>query len=325
MNRKTDMITTGGRHPMKITYSVGFKSNGKITALDLEILLDAGLSEDVSPLMPSGIQGAMMKYDWGALSFDVKVCKTNTVSRTSVRAPGDVQGSYIAEAIIEKVASYLSIDVDKIRKVNLHTYESLRLFHSNKAGEPTEYTLPLLWDKLAESSGFNQRIKGVEEFNALNKWRKRGIWRVPAVYVVSMRFTPGRVSVLSDGSIVVEVPGIEIGQGLWTKVKQMVAYSLGQIQCGTTSDELLDKIRVIQADTLSLVQGSVTGGSTTSEASSEAARICCDGLVERLLPVHTALVEKTGGPVTWESLISQVHSFETLMLLVFFGYYQTRI
>ncbi|WZY75274.1 hypothetical protein YC2023_021658 [Brassica napus] len=307
VNRKTDMITTGGRHPMKITYSVGFKSNGKITALDLELLLDAGLSEDVSPLMPSGIQGAMMKYDWGALSFDVKVCKTNTVSRTSVRAPGDVQGSYIAEAIIEKVASYLSIDVDEIRKVNLHTYESLRLFHDKKAGEPTEYTLPLLWEKLAEFSGFNQRVKVVEEFNALNRWRKRGISRVPAVYGVPMRFTPGRVSVLSDGSIVVEVPGIEIGQGLWTKVKQMVAYSLGLIQCGTTSDELLDKIRVIQADTLSLVQGSVTGGSTTSEASSEAARICCDGLVERLLPVHAALVEKTGGPVTWESLISQAY------------------
>ncbi|CAH8362354.1 unnamed protein product [Eruca vesicaria subsp. sativa] len=307
VNRKTDMITSGGRHPMKITYSVGFKSNGKITGLDLEILLDAGLSEDVSPLMPSGIQGAMMKYDWGALSFDVKVCKTNTVSRTSVRAPGDVQGSYIAEAIIEKVASYLSIGVDEIRKVNLHTYESLRLFHNNKAGEPTEYTLPLLWDKLAEFSGFHQRVKLVEEFNASNRWRKRGISRVPAVYAVSMRLTPGRVSVLSDGSIVVEVPGIEIGQGLWTKVKQMVAFSLGLVQCGTTSDELLDKIRVIQADTLSLVQGSVTGGSTTSEASSEAARICCDGLVERLLPVKTGLMEKTGGPVTWDSLISQAY------------------
>ncbi|VVB16926.1 unnamed protein product [Arabis nemorensis] len=307
VNRKTDMITTGGRHPMKITYSVGFKSNGKITALDLELLLEAGISDDISPLMPSGIQGALMKYDWGALSFDVKVCKTNTVSRTAVRAPGDVQGTYIGEAIIEKVASYLSIDVDEIRKVNLHTYESLKLFHNVKAGESPEYTLPLIWDKLAEFSEFNQRRKVVEEFNASNKWRKRGISRVPAVYGVSMRSTPGRVSVLSDGSIVVEVQGIEIGQGLWTKVKQMTAFSLGLIQCGTTSDELLEKIRVIQSDTLSMVQGSVTGGSTTSEASSEAVRICCVGLVERLLPVKTTLVEQTGGPVTWDSLISQAY------------------
>ncbi|CAN8300899.1 unnamed protein product [Cochlearia groenlandica] len=307
VNRKTDMITTGGRHPMKVTYSVGFKANGKITALDVEVLLDAGLSEDMSLLMPNGIQGAFMKYDWGALSFNVKVCKTNTVSRTAVRAPGDVQGSFIGEAIVEKVASYLNIDVDEIRKVNLHTYESLRLFHKAKAGESPEYTIPLIWDKLAVSSEFDQRRKMVVEFNATNTWRKRGISRVPAVYGVSMRVTPGRVSVLSDGSVVVEVPGIEIGQGLWTKVKQMAAYSLGLIKCGTTSDELLDKIRVIQADTLSLVQGSVTGGSTTSEASSEAVRICCDGLVERLVPVYNALVEKTGGHVTWDSLISQAY------------------
>ncbi|KFK26312.1 hypothetical protein AALP_AA8G231300 [Arabis alpina] len=307
VNRKTDMITTGGRHPMKITYSVGFKSNGKITALDLELLLEAGISEDVSPLMASGIQGALMKYDWGALAFDVKVCKTNTVSRTAVRAPGDVQGTYIGEAIIEKVASYLSLDVDEIRKVNLHTYESLKLFHNVKAGEAPEYTLPLIWDKLAENSEFYQRSKVVEEFNASNMWRKRGISRVPAVYGVSMRSTPGRVSVLSDGSIAVEIQGIEIGQGLWTKVKQMAAFSLGLIQCGATSDELLEKIRVIQSDTLSMVQGGVTGGSTTSEMSCEAVRICCDGLVERLLPIKTTLVEQTGGPVTWDNLISQAY------------------
>ncbi|XP_010454411.1 PREDICTED: indole-3-acetaldehyde oxidase-like [Camelina sativa] len=307
VNRKTDMITTGGRHPMKVPYSVGFKSNGKITALDIEVLLDAGLTEDVSPLIPKGIQGALMKYDWGALSFNAILCKTNTVSRTAVRAPGDVQGSYIGEAIIEKVASYLSVDVDEIRKVNLHTYDSLRLFHNVRAGESPEYTLPFLWDKIAEFSGFNQRKKEVEGFNTSNKWRKRGISRVPAVYAVSMRSTPGRVSVLRDGSIVVEVQGIEIGQGLWTKVKQMAAYSLGMVQCGTASDELLRKIRVIQSDTLSMVQGSMTAGSTTSEASSEAVRICCDGLVERLLPVKNALVEQTGGPVTWDNLISQAY------------------
>ncbi|KAL2926056.1 Indole-3-acetaldehyde oxidase [Bienertia sinuspersici] len=37
LNRKTDMIMAGGRHPMKISYSVGFKLDGKITALHLDI------------------------------------------------------------------------------------------------------------------------------------------------------------------------------------------------------------------------------------------------------------------------------------------------
>ncbi|KAF2322336.1 hypothetical protein GH714_012373 [Hevea brasiliensis] len=64
MNRKTDMVIAGGRHPMKITYSVGFKSNGKITALHLDILINAGITLDCSPLMPKAIVGALKKYDW---------------------------------------------------------------------------------------------------------------------------------------------------------------------------------------------------------------------------------------------------------------------
>ncbi|KAK4407533.1 Indole-3-acetaldehyde oxidase [Sesamum angolense] len=51
LDRKTDMIIAGGRHPMKITYSVGFKSDGKITALHLDILINAGVTADISPIM----------------------------------------------------------------------------------------------------------------------------------------------------------------------------------------------------------------------------------------------------------------------------------
>ncbi|KAM7528391.1 hypothetical protein LguiB_031801 [Lonicera macranthoides] len=75
VNRKTDMIMAGGRHPMKITYRVGFKSNGKITALHLEILINVGIAIDVSPILPGNILGSLKKYDWGALSFDIKLCK----------------------------------------------------------------------------------------------------------------------------------------------------------------------------------------------------------------------------------------------------------
>jgi xanthine dehydrogenase molybdopterin-binding subunit B len=62
-----------------------------------------------------------------------------------------------------------------------------------------------------------------------NKWRKRGISCVPLIFKAAVRATPGRVSVLNDGSIVAEVGGIEIGQGLWTKVQQMTAFALGQL------------------------------------------------------------------------------------------------
>uniref|UniRef100_A0A1J3G0L1 Indole-3-acetaldehyde oxidase n=1 Tax=Noccaea caerulescens TaxID=107243 RepID=A0A1J3G0L1_NOCCA len=303
VNRKTDMIMTGGRHPMKITYNVGFKSTGKITALELEILIDAGATLGLSLLMPSNIIGALKKYNWGALSFDLKLCKTNLLSKAIMRGPGDVQGTYIAEAIIENVASSLSLEADTIRKINLHTYESLALFYKDSAGEPHEYTLSSMWDKLGVSSKFEERVSIVREFNESNIWRKRGISRVPITYPVSMYATPGRVSVLSDGSIVVEVGGIELGQGLWTKVKQMTSYVLGLLQCDG-SEELLEKIRVVQSDTLSMVQGNFTGGSTTSEGSCSAVRLCCETLVERLKP----LIERSDGPMSWNKLISQAYA-----------------
>ncbi|KAK7300353.1 hypothetical protein RJT34_11197 [Clitoria ternatea] len=307
VNRKTDMIMAGGRHPMKITYSVGFKNNGKITALELEILINAGIYADVSAIIPRNMIGALKKYDWGTLSFDIKLCKTNHPSRSAMRGPGDVQGSYIAEAIIEKVAATLSMDVDSVRTINLHTYSSLKAFYDHSSGEPHEYTMPSIWTSLAVSANYELRVEMVKDFNRVNTWKKRGISRVPVMYEVNLRTTPGKVSIFSDGSVVVEVGGIELGQGLWTKVKQMVAYALSGVQCDGSGDDLLDKVRVVQSDTVSLIQGGLTAGSTTSESSCEAVRLSCNVLVERLKPLRGKL-QKEMGSVKWETLILQAYS-----------------
>ncbi|XP_073140258.1 abscisic-aldehyde oxidase-like [Henckelia pumila] len=305
LDRKTDMIIAGGRHPIKITYDVGYKSDGKITALHLDILINAGIKADISPVMPNSITGALKKYNWGALSFNFKVCKTNHSSKSAMRAPGEVQGSYIAEAILEHVASSLSMEPDLVRNKNLHTYESLKLFYGDAAGDLVEYTLPSIWDKVATSSRFLARIENIERFNHSNVWRKRGISRVPVVNEVFVRGAPGKVSILWDGSIVVEVGGIDLGQGLWTKVKQVTAYALSSIQCEGTKD-LFERIRVVQSDTLSLVQGGFTAGSTTSESSCAAVRLCCDILVERLAPLKKTLQDQMGS-VEWDALIVQAH------------------
>lgn len=299
---------------MKITYSVGFKSNGKITALHLDVLIDGGISTDISPAMPQNMVNALKKYNWGTLSFDFKICKTNHTSKSAMRAPGEVQGAFIAEAVIEHVASALSMEVDMIRNVNLHTYESLSLFYPGCVGVSEEYTLPLIWGKLGLSSDLGHRSEAVKEFNQLNKWKKRGISQVPVIYEVTVRATPGKVSVLSDGSVVVEVGGTELGQGLWTKVKQMVAFALGSIQCDGPMD-LLQKVRVVQTDTVSVIQSGWTAGSTTSEANCQAVKLCCDILVERLSPLRDRLWEQMGS-ITWEMLIQQV--IKTCSLPVFF-------
>ncbi|KAJ3707264.1 hypothetical protein LUZ61_010969 [Rhynchospora tenuis] len=302
LDRQTDMVMIGGRHPTKANYTVGFKSDGKITSLHLDLRLNAGISEDVSPLMPPAIIGAMNKYNWGNLSFELKVCKTNNTSKSAMRAPGDVQGSFIAEAIVEHVASVLSLDTNAVRRKNLHDHESLKVFFQESAGEASTYTLPTLFDRLASTPSYEARAKMVKHFNFENKWKKRGISCVPITYKVRTKQSPGKVSVLNDGSIVVEVGGIEIGQGLWTKVKQMAAFGLKELVEG--SEDLLEKVRVVQADSFSLIQGGLTGGSTTSESSCAAVQLACNTLVERLKPLKDKMKEEKG-VVPWTALIGQ--------------------
>nr|GME04137.1 abscisic-aldehyde oxidase-like [Ipomoea batatas] len=308
LDRKTDMIMAGGRHPMEVTYSVGFKSSGKITALHLDILINAGIEVDLSPVLPNNIIGGVSKYNWGALSFDVKVCKTNEFTKSFMRAPGELQGSYIAEAVMEHVASVVSRDVDSVRGENLHTFESLKAFYRQNAGELVDYCLPVVMESLARSSRFLERTEMVQRFNQQNRWTKRGISRVPVVAEVLVSPTPAKVSILSDGSIVLELGGVELGQGLWTKVKQMAAYALGLgLALCDQPEELVGKVRVVQSDTLSIVQGGYTSGSTTSESSCEAVRLCCNVLIERLSPLKTALQDQTGS-VDWNTLILQAYN-----------------
>ncbi|WOL15297.1 indole-3-acetaldehyde oxidase-like [Canna indica] len=303
VDRKTDMVMAGGRHPMKINYSVGFKSDGKITGLHLDILVNAGMSMDVSGIIPNNMVSAIKKYNWGALSFDIKLCRTNVSTKSAMRGPGEVQGAFVAEAIIEHVASFLSMDANSVRKKNLHTYDSLVLFYKDSAGDVSEYTLLPIIDELTSAASYFKRLETICHFNSCNKWRKRGISWAPTIYQVLQRPTPGKVSILNDGSISVEVGGIELGQGLWTKVKQVAAFALGELW-DDGSQNLLNRVRVIQADTLSLIQGGMTAGSTTSESSCEAVRLSCNILVDRLKSLKESL-DKQMGSVSWDNLILQ--------------------
>ncbi|KAL5217983.1 hypothetical protein ABZP36_018667 [Zizania latifolia] len=269
LDRKTDMIMAGGRHPMKAKYSIGFKSDGKITACTL-----------IFPLMPFAIVRALKKYNWGALAFDIKVCKTNV---SSMRGPGDVEGSFITDAIIEHVASVLSVDTNAVKRKNLHDFESLKVFYGDIVGEAPTYSLVTSFDKLALSPDYQWRAAMVEHFNGSNRWKKRGISCVPITYDVRLRPTPGKVSILND-----------IEQGLWTKVKQMAAFGLGQLYHDGGES----------ARASSTWSGGFTGGSSTSETSREAVRKSCAALVERLKPIKESL-EAKAGTVPWKSLIAQ--------------------
>ncbi|XP_057820291.2 indole-3-acetaldehyde oxidase isoform X2 [Cryptomeria japonica] len=314
LDRTTDMITTGGRHPIKANYTVGFKSDGKITALHVDLFIDAGFSPDISPALPYNIISAMKKYNWGALSFDYKVCKTNLPSKSAMRGPGDAQGSFIAENIIEHVASILGLDSIVVREKNLHTFESAVFFYGSYVESPIGYTLPSIWEKLKQSASMNERMKNIRDFNAANRWFKRGLSMVPCFFLAMLTPRPARVTIFGDGSIAVEVGGVELGQGIWTKVKQMTTYALGQLWPGL-SEDIMSKVRIVQTDSISLAHGGITSGSTTSEGSCEAVRHACNILVERLHPIETYLKKSSPNGFCWKDLIFQLKPWVFFLVL----------
>lgn len=340
LDRNTDMAITAGRSEAKAKYDVGFDSDGRITALQMDVVLNAGVTKDLSIVSAMMLPTAACRYGWGAFHIDLKLCRTNLPTRTTMRAPGEVQGTFLAETVIEHVAAVLGLDPHVVRERNQLDMAALADFYKDGApAQPSQYTLPRIWEGLKASARYEERAAAADEFNRASPWRKRGLAMTPVVYKVPMLVKPGRVSVHADGSVVVEEGGVEMGQGLWTKVRQTVAYGLGRLweddgadaggegaarreggaNGAAAHDRVpnggvdMDKIRIIDQDSLSLPNGAISGASTTSEASCEAVRRACEVLVARLRPVREEVEKESaekGRPATasWEDVIAKARS-----------------
>ena len=221
------MQLVAGRSPTNSKFTVGFTEEGKITGLKIHTMIQAGWTGEASTFIPGSFNSNLKKYNWGTYDFKYTVCRTNQITKSLMRAPGDVDGSFVADAIIEQVAAYLGTTSDSIRDKNLHTDESIVSFYTPKVvGELSDYTLPDVWAQLKRSSNKAERELEIERFNEQNKWIKRGLGMVPSIYSIIVFGSTATVSIFQDGSIVAEVGGVEIGQGLYTKVAQAVAFSL---------------------------------------------------------------------------------------------------
>merc|ERR1712070_1192478 len=97
--------------------------------------------------------------------------------------------------------------------------------------------------------------------------------------------------VYEDGTVLITVDGTEIGQGLWVKVQQFASYYLSQI-CETPVP--MESIQIQPVGTDRIAQGSLTGGSTTSEGCCEAVKQCCNQLKEVLQKKMDAMENKDG-------------------------------
>ncbi|BBN18891.1 protein MpAO [Marchantia polymorpha subsp. ruderalis] len=305
LDRNTDMVLSGGRHESKATYSVEFNKDGKITSLETNVLMNGGYPDDYRDLLGLLLTKAMKCYNWTSWRHVSKVCRTNLPARSMMRAPGEIQGNFFAESIVEHVATYLGLDRDKVREINMHTHESAKLFYGpSTTGKAELFTLPKIVQRTKDLSNFESRKLNVHSFNKRSMWVKRGISLTHVIYPNMQSAKVARVSLFKDGSVAVASGGTEMGQGLFTKVKQATAYGLSLLWGENATGKVdLSKIRIVENDSISLANAGTTNAGTTSEGTCEAVVNACKMLVKNLTPIYLKLKANGGESPRWEDVV----------------------
>ncbi|WP_153099597.1 xanthine dehydrogenase molybdopterin binding subunit [Paraburkholderia hayleyella] len=276
-DRDDDMLITGKRHDFHYTYDVGYDDSGLIEGVAVEMTARCGYSADLSgPVMTRAICHFDNAYWLPHVSIEGFCGKTHTQSNTAFRGFGGPQGAFAIEYLIDNIARSLKLDPLDVRRRNLYGQTSC---NQTPYGQTLEdNVLPQLLDELEASSDYRARRAAVRVFNAQNRVLKKGLALTPVKFGIAFNVTHlnqagALVHLYLDGSVLVNHGGTEMGQGLHTKVAQVVAHELGLT---------LNRVRVSATDTSKVANTSATAASTGSDLNGRAAQNAARELRERL-------------------------------------------
>eukprot|EP01088_Endostelium_zonatum_P016468 TRINITY_DN4462_c0_g1_i2.p1 TRINITY_DN4462_c0_g1~~TRINITY_DN4462_c0_g1_i2.p1 ORF type:complete len:1424 (+),score=366.72 TRINITY_DN4462_c0_g1_i2:55-4326(+) len=287
LTRDEDMMFTGKRHPFMARYKVAFEPNGKITAAEVSIFNNGGFSHDLSwPVMDRSLFHLDNSYKFDAMRVSGRVCKTNVASNTAFRGFGGPQGMMVCETWIEHVAHVLGKDPCEIREINFYPSPDPNLKETEVRKDLTHFgqavDLPIreMWQEFMADSQYKERKQQIEQYNKENKWRKKGIAAVPVKFGLSFTATllnqgSSLVHIYTDGSVLISHGGVEMGQGLHTKVIQVASQTLGVP---------LSHIYVSETATDKIANSSATAASMGSDIYGMATLNACNELKSRLEP-----------------------------------------
>ena len=278
VDRDDDMMMTGKRHAFQYVYEVGFGATGRISGLELSLASRCGFSADLSgPVNDRAMFHADNAYFLENVAITSYRCKTNTVSETAFRGFGGPQGMFAIEYIVEEIAQFLDMDPLEVRRVNFYGAAPRNVTHYSMPIE--DNVVPELVAQLAESSRYAERRAEIATWNRSSPILKRGIALTPVKFGISFTATHynqagALVNLYADGTVLLNHGGTEMGQGLFTKVAQVVAHELGVT---------LDRVRVTASDTAKVPNASATAASSGSDLNGMAAQAAARTIRERLV------------------------------------------
>lgn len=286
LNRDEDIITSGQRHPFLCSWKVGVTKDGKLLALDADVYANGGHTQDLSAAVVerslSHIDGV---YKIPNVYVRGRICKTHTVSNTAFRGFGGPQGLFFAESFVEEIADHLNIPAEKMRMDNMYQPGEKTHFHQ----ELQDWHVPLMYKQVLEESSYQERREAVEKYNQEHKWSKRGMAIVPTKFGISftalfLNQAGALVHIYHDGSVLVAHGGVEMGQGLHTKITMIVAEAL-QVP--------LNNVFISETATNTVANTSATAASASSDLNGYAAFNACEQINERLRPYREKMPNAT--------------------------------
>jgi xanthine dehydrogenase large subunit len=275
-DRDDDLSITGKRHDYLAGYDVGFDGDGRIAGIDFMFASRCGFSADLSgPVNDRTVMHADNAYFLPAVRIVSHRCKTHTQSNTAFRGFGGPQGMMAIESVLDEIARALGRDPVEVRRANFYgagrdlTPYDMRV---------EDFVADRLFDELAASSDYAARRAAIREWNAASPVVKRGIAMTPVKFGISFTATfynqaGALVHVYTDGSVLLNHGGTEMGQGLFTKVAQVVAHELGLD---------LERVRVSASDTARIPNASATAASSGSDLNGKAAQAAAAAIKARL-------------------------------------------
>ena len=301
LDRDDDFLITGKRHPFEYDYEVGFDDSGLILGLKLMMAANCGFSADLSgPVADRAVFHADNAYFLSDVEIVSHRCKTHLQSQTAFRGFGGPQGMIVIEAIMGDIARRLGLDPLDVRRRNFYGIGSRDVTHYQMKVE--DNILEPLVDTLARSSRYAQRRQELARFNAASAVIKRGIAITPVKFGISFTATlfnqaGALVHVYTDGSVQVNHGGTEMGQGLHTKVAQVVADELGVP---------LGQVLVTASDTSKVPNASATAASAGTDLNARAAQYAAAQVRSSLAQFVAGLDGCGAGAITFSG--GQIHS-----------------
>jgi xanthine dehydrogenase large subunit len=277
LDRDDDFMLTGKRHDFRADWRVRYDDRGVVSGYDVVLNARCGCSADLSPgVCDRAMFHAGNGYWLPDVSIATRRLKTNTVSNTAFRGFGGPQGMIAIERVMDSIARERGLDPLDVRKANLLRAGAERTPY-DQAVEDYE-TQRAIIEELEVSSDYRARRKRIAALNAASPFLKRGIALTPVMFGISFTLIPlnqagALVHVYSDGSIHLNHGGTEMGQGLFTKVAQIVAEEFGVP---------INFVRITATNTAKIPNASPTAASSGTDLNGMAAKIAAGAIRERM-------------------------------------------